>query len=37
MNECAKERLTRLLQILALDGRVSDQVLREAEQAVARS
>lgn len=35
MSETATERLNRLLRILALGGRVSDQVLREAEQAAA--
>ena len=36
MNECAKDRLARLLRVIALGGNVSDQVLREAEQAVAK-
>jgi hypothetical protein len=35
MNE-AQERLRRLLQILNLGGHVREDVLREAEQAVAR-
>lgn len=37
MSETPKERLMRLLQILSLGGNVSDQVLREAERAAARS
>ena len=36
MNQ-AQERLARLLQILALGGQVREEVLREAERAVAEA
>ena len=37
MSETPKERLERLLRVVALGGNVSDQVLREAERAAERS
>lgn len=33
MSESAKDRLARLLRVIALGGNVSDSVLREAEKA----
>jgi hypothetical protein len=36
MSETPKERLARLLRVIALGGNVADHVLREAERAAER-